>query len=53
MAKDKGKDKMGGADKVSQADLDALIETQGGEPVEGRKHTFRMKKEVDKLKDKK
>jgi hypothetical protein len=48
--KDKGKgDKHG----ITQADLDCLIEEQGGEKVKGRKHTFDMKKEVDKEKAKK
>jgi hypothetical protein len=40
------------AEALQQA-LDTFIEgEQGGEPVKGRKHTFSMKKEVDKLKDK-
>ena len=39
----RGSKNMGGAPKVSQADLDSIIESHGGEKVPGRKSTFSFK----------
>lgn len=53
--KDKAGKGKGGKQNAAdlQAALDTIIEGEhGGEPVKGRKHTFDMTKEVNKLKDK-
>lgn len=39
----RGSKSMGGAAKVSQADLDSIIEGHGGEKVAGRRNTYSFK----------